>query len=676
MSICDNKRPEILAPAGSPEHLTAAVRCGADAVYLGLRSFSARAGAVNFDPDELKDAVRYCRRSGVRVYVAVNTLVKDNELEPVADSLKAVCDAGADAVLVQDLAVMRLIRDCCPGLPMHASTQMTVHNAAGVNELERLGFTRAVLARELSLDEMRLIRQKTNIELEVFVHGALCVCTSGACYLSSFLGGRSGNRGRCAGPCRLDFNNGERSFALSLKDMSYADRISDLALAGVDSLKIEGRLKRPEYVAAAVTAVRRSRDGLDYDDRALRDVFSRSGFTSGYLDGAVGADMFGVRSDEDAAAAKKVFPSLHELYRNEFPRVRVDHKLYIGSDRVTLESSDGANVVSSDAKGGETPLKDATDASDAARALSKTGGTPFFTGNVSVKNPELLFVPASELNGLRRECLDRLLDLRERADPVAFDKKIPVPPSSETVREQMRCVFRSASQIPASYGDLIVLPLSELTADPSLIDRYRERLAARLPFFISVRDEDGTLERLERLRSLGLGNAYCENLGAVALARRAGLSVWGGFGLNIINRVSLDEYRSLYGADPCVSVEASLSGGAFGDAFALTYGFVPLMRLRACPMRGKKGCSGCDGARSLTDRLGKRFTVLCNPDRYPELLNSVPLWVGDKCAGRAKKELYFTVESPERCARMIDMTRAGAPFDGEYTRGLYFNVLI
>ena len=325
---------EILAPVGSEEMLHAAVFSGADAVYLGFSGFNARTGAGNFDADSLKEAVRFCHARGVKVHVALNTTVYGGELASLRDAIRAVAASGADAVICQDLAVATLIGKIAPQLPRHGSTQMSVHTLQGALELKELGFTRVVLARELSLPEVEQITRHCGIETECFVHGALCMCVSGQCYMSAFLGGRSGNRGSCAGPCRLPFEANAlpegkpgRLHHLSLKDNSVIDKLDQLQAIGVASAKIEGRLRTPEYVAAAVSACLAGREGRAYDRDLLKNAFSRSGFTSGYLDGKIDGTMFGVRSEADAELTKKTLPALRELYRRERSRVPVRMKL-------------------------------------------------------------------------------------------------------------------------------------------------------------------------------------------------------------------------------------------------------------------------------------------------------------------------------------------------------------
>ena len=341
---------EILAPVGSEEMLRAAVFSGADAVYLGFSGFNARTGAGNFDADSLKEAVRFCHARGVAVHVALNTTVYGTELPALEQAIRSVAASGADAVICQDLAVATLIGKIAPQLPRHGSTQMSVHTLQGALELKELGFTRVVLARELSLPEVEHITKHCGIETECFVHGALCMSMSGQCYMSAFLGGRSGNRGSCAGPCRLPFEANTlpegkpgRLHHLSLKDNSVIDQLDKLQALGVASAKIEGRLRTPEYVAAAVSACLAGREGRAYDRDLLKNAFSRSGFTSGYLNGKIDGSMFGVRSEADAELTKKTLPMLRELYRRERSRVPVQMKLELeeGGEKLTVTDGQG-----------------------------------------------------------------------------------------------------------------------------------------------------------------------------------------------------------------------------------------------------------------------------------------------------------------------------------------------
>ena len=412
------KHAEILAPAGGEAQLRAAVLCGADAVYLGLRGFNARAGAENFDENTLPQTVGWCHARGVRVYVTLNTLVTDRELPQWLHSLDAVAAAGVDGVLVQDLGLARIIRQRYPTLPLHASTQMTIHNLAGARLLEEMGFAQVVLARELSKEEIAAICAGTSMRCEVFVHGALCMSVSGQCYLSSVLGERSGNRGRCAQPCRLDFKSHGRGYALSLKDLTLTDRLRELEALGVASFKIEGRLKRPEYVAAAVTACRQSLAGEVPDLETLRSVFSRSGFTDDYYTARRDLSMFGTRTREDAAAAAAVLGKLSALTRNEVGRLPVDMVLTMApGEPATLAVTDGTHRVEVAGEVPQTALTRPTDEELARRALEKCGGTPFYLQILTCHIGEGLMLPLSALNRLRAAALTALAEARSVVVP-------------------------------------------------------------------------------------------------------------------------------------------------------------------------------------------------------------------------------------------------------------------
>ena len=349
---------EILAPVGSHEQLLAAVRSGANAVYLGTKNFNARRNADNFDSFSLNDTVKYCHSFGVKAYVTLNTIIFDKELPALYETIKEIAKAQADAVIVQDFATVKAVKKICPALPLHASTQMAVHNVSGVKALEKFGFSRVVLARELSFKEIEKIVKSTTLETEVFVHGAHCMSVSGNCYISAFLGERSGNRGLCAQPCRLDWKIDNKNFALSLKDMSYIDHLKELETIGVTSLKIEGRMKRPEYVAAAVTACKNALNNKAYNKDLLKAVFSRSGFTDGYLMDKRNIDMFGYRSKDDViSATNNIFKELQNLYKADIPVTPVDMNFSISKESSVLQCTAKGVKVTATTTGGEQPIK-------------------------------------------------------------------------------------------------------------------------------------------------------------------------------------------------------------------------------------------------------------------------------------------------------------------------------
>lgn len=402
---------EILAPCGSEESLTAALNSGADAVYLGLESFSARRNATNFTEQQFRDAVLLCHRSGVRVYVTMNTLVRDDELPELEKAVTTALSGGADALIVQDYAVAQLARKISPDAVLHASTQMTVTSVAGAEYARKQGFSRVVLARELSLEQIEEIIKKVDIQTEVFVHGALCVCLSGQCYMSAMLGGRSGNRGLCAQPCRLNFTHGKRENVLSLKDLSIIERLSELEKIGVSSAKIEGRMKRPEYVAAVVSECRKSLAGEKPDIELLRSVFSRSGFTDAYFTGSLNG-MQGVRTKEDVVASPKTFAKLHELYKAPYKRFTVEFEAFV-EEGIPIRLRVTADGLTAEVTGQppEKALSRATTSQEISDRLKKLGGTVFSAGSVTVSCGEGLSVSASSLNELRRNALSELSEL-------------------------------------------------------------------------------------------------------------------------------------------------------------------------------------------------------------------------------------------------------------------------
>lgn len=677
---------EILAPAGGPDALKAAVYAGADAVYLGGPAFGARANAKNFTREELKEAVAFCHARGVRVHVTVNILLKDQELEEALDFVKYLCSLPVDAVLVQDMGLFSLLRRRAPELPLHASTQMSLHTPAGVELLWELGAARAVLARELSLEEIREIRESCPIELESFVHGALCMSVSGQCYFSALLGGRSGNRGSCAQPCRLPFAApGGTGFDLSLKDLSFVREVDQLRDAGVCSAKIEGRMKRPEYVAAAVSACRKAADGEQVPQELLEDlkaVFSRSGFTKGYLTGHRGAAMFGVRRKEDVTVAtEKVFSSLRGLYRGENPRVPVT---------LSLErKEDGICLVARDQEGREAsawaPLGEGGSLLPGERCiqqLEKTGGTPFRAQKVEVPE-EGVPCGVSTVNGLRREALGKLLTLRERREPISW-KDIPWEKRTHDRGEgplPLRVRFREVEQVCPQAKECreMVLPLH--TPVKTLL-RLREEgfptLLLETPRAL-FGEEKQVRSQMEERMAAGFSQFVCGNLGTVALARKLGAQIHGGFSLNIFNTPALDFFEDLGLSTAEASFELTARefaqlGGILPRGL-MVYGRQPMMLTRNCPLANSpKGCLHCKKPGFLTDRKRKRFPVVCRGGREIQVLNSVPLWLWDLQRELSPADfgvVWFTVENPVECGEVLDACFRGKNPDFDYTRGLF-----
>ena len=681
---------EILAPVGSEEMLHAAVFSGADAVYLGFSGFNARTGAGNFDADSLKEAVRFCHARGVKVHVALNTTVYGGELASLCDAIRAVAASGADAVICQDLAVATLIGKIAPQLPRHGSTQMSVHTLQGALELKELGFTRVVLARELSLPEVEQITRHCGIETECFVHGALCMCVSGQCYLSAFLGGRSGNRGSCAGPCRLPFEANAlpegkpgRLHHLSLKDNSVIDKLDQLQAIGVASAKIEGRLRTPEYVAAAVSACLAGREGRAYDRDLLKNAFSRSGFTSGYLDGKIDGTMFGVRSEADAELTKKTLPALRELYRRERSRVPVRMKLEIeeGGEKLTVTDADGNKAF---AYGDFEPQPARADPTESLkRSLAKTGGTPFAAENIEVEMDEgPWFVPGSTVNELRREALDALLKKREvlRPWPVQDVELEPLPQRTLPPHRTLRARFERWDQVPEqalSGVEYLILPIAQADRVPR---EWRGKTLLELPRVMFGKLEEDTARRVAATQDAGFAGYEVSNIAHLRLCR--GLPMSGGFGLNVTNQVAAQFYTDNgLGSvlilpetkDSDISTIAPTHAGKPVPTGVLVYGHMPLMVTRACPLQNIHDCAHCDKTGVLTDRKAKKFPVRCGMG-VRTIYNPVPIYMGDKPGALTVDYgvAYFTLESREEAAAILDDIRVHAPFEGDFTRGLYF----
>ncbi len=683
---------EILAPVGNEEMLRAAVFSGADAVYLGFSGFNARTSANNFNADTLKDAVTFCHARGVAVHVALNTTVYGGELPALEQAIRAVAASGADAVICQDLAVATLIGKIAPQLPRHGSTQMSVHSLQGALELKELGFTRVVLARELSMPEVEHITKHCGIETECFVHGALCMCVSGQCYMSAFLGGRSGNRGSCAGPCRLPFEANTlpegkpgRLHHLSLKDNSVIDKLDKLQALGVASAKIEGRLRTPEYVAAAVSACLAGREGRAYDRDLLKNAFSRSGFTSGYLDGKIDGTMFGVRSEADAEQTKKTLPMLRELYRRERSRVPVKMKLEIeeGGEKLTVTDADGSKAF---AYGDAEPQPARTDPTESLhRSLAKTGGTPFAVEDQDITvemDGGPWFIPGGAVNELRREALDALLKKREvlRPWPTTEEHVPALPLRTLPSRRTLRARFENWEQVPERALDgieYLILPIAQADRVPR---EWRAKTLLELPRVMFGKLEEDTARRIAATQDAGFAGYEVSNIAHLRLCR--GLPMSGSFGLNITNQLAAQFYADNgLGSmlilpevkDSDISTIAPTHNGRPVPTGVLVYGHMPLMITRACPLQNIHDCAHCDKTGVLTDRKAKKFPVRCGLG-VRTIYNPVPIYMGDKPGALTVDYgvAYFTLESREEAAKILEMIRTHAPFEGDFTRGLYF----
>lgn len=677
-------RPEILAPAGSMESLIAAVRCGADAVYVGGSKYSARAGAVNFTDEELEKAADYCHLHNVKIYQALNTLFFDGELEQVAAAAKRSAEIGMDAFIVQDLGAARMLREILPDMKLNASTQMTIHTKQGAFLAKELGFSRVVVSRELSLEQISEICT-ADIEVEAFVHGALCMSVSGQCYMSAMIGSRSADRGMCAQACRLPFSaiKGRERYDLSLKDMSHAEHIAELAAAGVSSLKIEGRMKRAEYVAAAVTACRDAAEGRKPDMERLRAVFSRSGFTDGYLTGKLGADMFGTRQKEDVVSAEKVFPELRELYRKETKSAEADFHAVIKRD-IPWSLTMSCEGISVNAKGDipQEAVSRPTDTAALEKQLSKLGDTVYTLGSISLDTDGGLMLPASQINAMRREVCESMDKARIKQNTpryktgetdLNFIKLMNIKP------RLLRAEISRIEQLDGITEDIekVIVPLDLALKYPDRCAVFSERLIVSLPRFTA--DENGLINKIKRI---DFCKAYlCTNIAHIKICRDMGLKMHGGFGLNVTNTMSLKALAQLGLTDAAASFEMKLTQiNTMGDYLPygmIIYGRLPLMLTRNCPVRqAVGGCKNCTGA--LTDRTGRTFPVRCDGTSC-EVLNSELLVMTDRLneVNASFVQLDFYDESPEEVRRVISCCRERKnPAEKGFTRGLYYRGII
>ena len=687
---------ELLSPAGGFDSLIAAVQTGADAVYMGFGAFNARRSAKNFTDEEFASAVSYCHLRGVRVFLTLNTLLTDRELVQAADALKKACAMGVDAILVQDWGLLTLAREIVPDVPLHASTQMSLFTQGGANEAAALGMERVVLARELNRDEVREICAGCPAEIEIFIHGALCMCYSGQCEMSAVVGERSGNRGACAQPCRLPYGvDGpcRGGHPLSLKDANLSAYLGEMAEMGVACLKLEGRMKRPEYVAVITGIYRRlldeKRRPTAEEARQLEQAFSRSGFTDGYWLGKKGAQMFGTRP-ENAPEPKELFAEARAQYENgrENRRIPVSLAIRVQAGKpvslaVACQSNNGLMNVWAQGPVPETARSRALTAEELRERLSKTGGTVFTADRVEIELDEGLMVPASVINGLRRELLDELAARREdiphrRVLEAAALPDAPEPP--KTMR--FTCSVLKAQQVTAALlaekPAIVYVPIEELERLDAGLDWGETELCAVLPRIFRTADEPVLRQLLERhpeATAVAVGN-----LGHLPIVRGLGRTLRGDFGLNIFNSRALLFWREQGLSSATASFE--LRWQQIRDlnkhlpCEAIVYGRLPLMVTENCVTRCNVGCTHGAGS-VLTDRTGAQFPVTCGYGCRCEIQNSRTLFLADKPeihrCGLTYGRLRFTTETPEQCAAVLRRYKDGGDWTpDDMTRGLFY----
>ena len=656
------KLPELLCPAGSPEALDAAIEGGADAVYLGGALFNARMNAKNFGGDALRSAVLRAHSYGVKVYLTLNTLVYDRELSSYVEAAREALQAGVDALIVADLGGATLLRQVFPEAELHASTQMSAHSAAAGRLLRDLGFSRMVVARETSSEDLRRIVDESGIEVEAFIHGALCVSHSGQCLFSSVVGGRSGNRGECAQPCRLPFScsackSRKTEYPLSLKDLTLAKRVPELIDIGVSSLKIEGRMKAPEYVRDTARIWRRLLDerraATPAEMQALADAFSRGGFTDAYFTRSIGHGMLGVRSDADKSLSRSAQPFTGITRRNPIQIEAVLHAdkpcsltLFDGSRRVTVSGDIPMPAINA-------PLtREAVE-----KSLSKFGGTPYEVTEFSLDMDDGLMLPVSRLNDLRRRAMQALEDALAPSKIPESDAKTRRPSEPRTESRSARFYLpEQITQAAKKYFDRIYLPLARYTEDANGIV---------MPPVIFDSDEERVLQMLCSAAARGAKYALVGNLGHIALVQKAGLTPVGDYRFNLTNRESVARLEALGIKEAILSPELTLPQmrDVGGNTAAIVYGRLPLMTLEKCAIREIADCQSCErNAVVLRDRRGVEFPILREWEHRNVIYNSLPTGMSDRTDQLLRASLtawhfIFSTEQKQDVDRVIDAYR-------------------
>ena len=688
---------ELLSPAGSPEAVIAAVQNGADAIYMGLGNFNARRGAKNFTDEEFERSMRYCRIRGCKVYVTLNTLVNDREIAQAVESARLASQLGADGIIIQDLGLAYAIRQALPDIPLHASTQMSIHNLAGVEAAAEMGMTRAVLARELSLEQIKFITQHASIETEVFVHGALCFCQSGQCYMSALIGRRSGNRGMCAQPCRMQYSLGGRmdDYPMSLKDNCLVDRLRELEDAGVACLKIEGRMKRPEYTAIVTKiyskALKEHRQPSDEEMETLEKAFSRQGFTQGYFNGDK-KDMFGRREEPDKDT-EKLFTLARKGYsEGELRRVPV-HFYTVAEKGMPVKAiafDDDGNRAA--AMGGvpEKARGQGLTATYITEQMFKTGGTPYNCVENRAQADPGLYLSASEINDLRRRLVSELSEQRAKP-PIRRVGKLPEKPKGKLPTGDPAMIFQVLTEeqlspeLAALKPQYLYVPLTLMTEKLDLLRPFAEQgtiPVAVLPRVIADNEAAAVYDMLSRMFDQGVNEALVGNLGHAMLAKKAGMKLRGDFGLNTFNSLSMEVIRQAGFISATASFELRLSQIRDMikplDTELIIYGRIPLMVSDQCIIRHSAGRCNCQTPGQMADRMGSVFPVVKEFGCRNIIYNAHKLYLADKAedvyaAGAWGLRMMFTTEGMRECVEVAKGYMGLSDYKPNVlTRGLYY----
>jgi len=655
---------EILSPAGSYEALKSAVSAGADAVYFGSGSFNARINAQNFNDNQICQAVEYAHMNGVLAYATLNTLINDTEINTALETVQNFSNAGIDAFIVQDAGLASLLKKCT-NIPIHASTQMSVHSLDGVKALEQLGFTRVVLARELSKADITYITQNANIETEVFVHGALCMCYSGQCYMSSVIGSRSANRGQCAQPCRLEYQHG---YQLSLKDLCLLEYVDELVQIGVSSLKIEGRMKSPEYVAAVTEQYVHKKDGGKYTKENkdyLAKVFSRDGFTDNYYNNIIKKDMFGTKSTSSIT---------HKYDLKPYKKIKISFDIEVTENNLKIFACDknitvNIEITTEKAENQPTTIKILNE------NLLKLGNTPFFAEKIEKDLPKDLYIPISKINNARRELCEKLTQNRLKNNNIfnkieIKKKQVQTKPINDIYEIQVHDI----RQIPENLEKIskIWLPIKDI--NNINFEKFKNKIGIFLPRIFHDSEQNDIENKLKLIKSFGITDILCPNIGHAELCKRFGLTIHGDYGLNVFNAFSANEYKNLGFKTLTASFELNLikiQDFADENIGILAYGRLPFMITKNC-IKSKHNTPEI-----LTDRIKKEFLVTCEYGCRNAVWNANVLFLADKdIKNVAFQRLVFTDENKNQAEKIIDAYTLKTPIEiKDFTRGLYYKTI-
>ena len=663
------RKPELLCPAGSPAAFDAAIEAGADAIYIGGTAFNARINAKNFTAEDIRAAVKRAHSFGVKVYIAANTLIYDRERDEYIRAAREAYLCGADAMIVADIGAASLIKKYIPDIELHASTQLSGHNLAAAKRLAEAGFSRMVLAREMSRDDIKIFTESSPIEAEVFVHGALCVCHSGQCLFSSLVGGRSGNRGECAQPCRLPYKtSGKNDYPLSLKDLCLAGHIKELSDMGVASFKIEGRMKSPEYVRDVTRIWRRLIDeqrnaNADEIDE-LAHIFSRGGFTDGYYQRNISRKMMGVRSEDNKRDSRELV-----AFEGLMRKIEVSFKATIKKNEpISLTAYPSDVTVLGDIP--ESAINLSIDEASVKKCLSKLGGTPFELKNIEIELDDGLMIPISKLNALRRACVEKLLESGERARELGEFVSVSTEKSERERTNSRTAVFynsKSVTDKARRFFDVIYLPLEDYDGSVE---------GVLLPSVIFDTEADRAADMLRAAKEKGAVHALVGNIGHIDLVLRAGLIPHGDMRLNVSNRDSMRELEKLGFEDIVLSPELTLPRmrDIGGRSSAIVYGRIPLMVTEKCVGKEIASCDTCrSGKLRLVDRKNVSFPVFREWQHRSIIFNSVPFFMADKQdelrrAGLSMRHFIFSDETPAEVDRIILCYEKGLTLDRAFRR--------